>query len=387
MKETETLLHAYIDESGNTGFNLFDPAQPFFQNAAMSSHVDFDEVFESRVHWMADRLGVAYLHGNELGVEGVEQIAGSIAELIEFSQVRFYFAAVNKRDVAAIKFYDAIFDPGENPAAPTLSYGIRVLKFVLLFKFLSLLYEEDIRLFWDSMTSTPSVEAEGNATLAIENALRRVDLLPDSRSRQLVRDTLSWARDNIGTFSIWTPSKKLRYGHLPNLFTFPALVASISETAKRWDSRTEKIIHDQQSQFGQTLREWHALYEMAEPERIFNFGDTPIKFGDIRESKFEIRDSKTSAGLQVVDIVLWTFARIVSGKPLGPMSRELFNLCFSPDDFYLMSLRTIEAEVEDKLSAARTHTLTEDQLLDGMALVDEFEERRLDRLDGLRRGS
>ena len=373
-------MHAYIDESGNTGFNLFDPAQPFFQNAAMSSHVDFDEVFQSRVHRMANRLGVAYLHGNELGVDGVEQIAGSIAELLKFSQVRFYFAAVNKRDVAAIKFYDAIFDPGENPAAPTLSYGRRGLRFILLFKFLYLLDEEDIRLFWDSMTSNPSVEAEGNATLAIQNALHRVDLLPDSRSRQLVGDTLSWARENIGTFSVWTPSKKLRYGHLPNLFTFPALVASISETAKRWDRRTEKIIHDQQSQFGQTLREWHALYERAEPERIFNFGDTPIKFGDIRESKFEIRNSKTSAGLQVVDIVLWTFARAVSGKSLGPMSRELFNFCFSPDDFYLMSLSTIEAEAKDTLVAARTHTFTEDQLLDGMAIVDEFEERRLDRL-------
>lgn len=373
-------MHAYIDESGNTGFNLFDPAQPFFQNVAMSSLVDFDEVFQNRVQKLADRIGVAHLHGNELGVDGVEQVAADIAELIEFSQVKFYFAAVNKRDVAAIKSYDAIFDPGENPAAPIFSYGIRSLKFVLLFKFLHLLDEEDIRLFWDAMTSNPSPAAEEKATLAIENALQRIDSLPDARSRQLVGDTLSWAREYIGTFSIWTPSKKLRYGHLPNLFTFPRLVASISETAKRWDSRTEKIIHDQQSQFGQTLREWQALFERAEPERIFHLGDTPIQFGDIRDSQFEMRDSRTSAGLQVVDIVLWTFARTVSEKPLGPVAKDLFNFCFSPDDFYLMSLRTIEAEAEDALLSARTRTFTEDQLLDAMALVKEFEERRLDRM-------
>ena len=89
-------MHAYIDESGNTGFNLFDPDQPYFQNAAMSSHVDFDEVFQGRVQRMADRLGVEYLHGFELGVDGVEKIAGDIAELLEFSQVSFYFAAVNR---------------------------------------------------------------------------------------------------------------------------------------------------------------------------------------------------------------------------------------------------------------------------------------------------
>ena len=373
-------MHAYIDESGNTGFNLFDPAQPYFQNAAMSSQVDFDEVFQGRVQRMADRLGVEYLHGFELGVDGVEKIEGDIGKLLEFSQAKFYFAAVNKRDVAAIKFFDAIFDPGENPAASNLGYGIRALKFVLLFKFLYLLDEEDIRLFWDSMTSNPSPKAESNAALAIENALQRIDSLPDARSRQLVGDVLSWARENIGSSSIWTSHKKLRYGHLPNVFTFPKLIASISETARRWDRRTEKIIHDQQSQFGQTLREWHALYERAEPERIFHLGDTPIKFGDIRDSKFEMRDSKTSAGLQVVDIVLWTFARTVSERPLGPMANRLFNFCFSPDDFYLMSLGAIEAEAEDKLHAARTHTFTEDQLLDGMALVEEFEERRLDRM-------
>ena len=188
------------------------------------------------------------------------------------------------------------------------------------------------------------------------------------------------AQENIGTFSIWTPRKRLRHGHLPNVFTLPRLIASISDTARRWDRRTEKIIHDQQSQFGQTLREWHALYEKAEPERIFHFGDTPIKFGDIQDSKFEIRDSKTSAGLQVVDIVLWTFARTISERPLGPMARGLFDSCFSPDDFFLMSLGTIEAEAEVKLHAAMTHKFTEDELLDGMALVEEFEDRRLDRM-------
>ena len=42
-------MYAYIDESGNTGFNLVDPAQPYFLNVAMSSPVDFDAVFAERV--------------------------------------------------------------------------------------------------------------------------------------------------------------------------------------------------------------------------------------------------------------------------------------------------------------------------------------------------
>ncbi len=85
-------MHAYIDEPGNTGLNLFDPEQPIFMNVAMSSKVDFDDVFRERIQRIAKNAGAQYLHASELGVEGVEGIAPSLMELVEFSQVRFYFA-------------------------------------------------------------------------------------------------------------------------------------------------------------------------------------------------------------------------------------------------------------------------------------------------------
>ena len=129
-------MQAYIDESGNTGFNLFDPAQPYFINVAMSSKVDFDEVFRGRIQEIAAQVCAPCLHGNELGLDGVEEIAQSIIDLAEFSQVRFYFAAVHKPDIAGIKFYDAIFDPGENPAVPRHVYALTGLRYLLLFKFL-----------------------------------------------------------------------------------------------------------------------------------------------------------------------------------------------------------------------------------------------------------
>ena len=367
-------MHAYIDESGNTGFNLFDPEQPIFMNVAMSSKVDFDGVFRERIQRIAKNAGAQYLHASELGVEGVEGIAPSLMELVEFSQVRFYFAAVHKPDVAGMKFFDAVFDPGENPAAPRHSYIIRGLKFVLLLKFLNILEDGDVRMFWEAMTSDPSREAERQAVSAINNAIQRVGNLSDERSRLLIGDTLDWARNNIDRFSIWTPRKQDRYGHLPNLFTFPALLTSISDTAKLWDCKIDHIVHDQQSQFGQTLREWHSLFEgRPEPERIFHFGDTPIRFGDISDSQFAIRASRESAGLQLVDVVLWTFARSMLEKPLGPRSRELFEFCFSPDDMYFMSLGSIAAELEYTVGPLLMRPLSEDQLLDGMNFLEYVE--------------
>ena len=373
-------MYAYIDESGNTGFNLFDPAQPYFLNVAMSSPVDFDEVFRKRLTRIAQRAGVKYLHASEMGVHGVEAIARSVIELVEFSEVRFYFGFVNKPHAAAMKFFDAIFDPGENPAAPGHSYNLRSLKFLLLMKFVAISDSKDVELFWKAMTSARSSKSEKEAVSAIDNVIERVYALPDARSRQLVGDTLCWARNNIGGFSFWTHRKQTRYGHLPNLFTFPALFDSISRAAKDWNCEVDAIIHDQQSQFGNTLREWHSLFEGIEPERIFHFGDTPIQFADIRGSRFEMGDTRVSPGLQIVDVVLWTFSRTVSGKSLGPIATELYELCFSPENMFDMSLDSIVAELEYTANAVMTRPLSEEKLLKGMRFVDHAEQLRQRRI-------
>ena len=267
--------------------------------------------------------------------------------------MRFYFAAVDKQAVAALKFFDAIFDPGENAAAPPHSYSIRALKFGLLFDFLSIVREEEITQFWDVMSSTHTPESEMKATAVLNQVLERVDVIFDPRSKLLVGDTLRWARNNIDQFSFWTLERDPLYGNLPNVLTLPALFSGISDAAKQWGSHIDVIIHDRQSQFERTLREWHADFARHDGEQVFNFGDTPIRLADIHESNFEMRDSKSSPGLQLVDVVLWVFARSWSGKPVGPLSSELWELCFSPEDMYFMSLGNLAEELENHDFAGR----------------------------------
>ena len=92
-----------------------------------------------------------------------------------------------------------------------------------------------------------------------------------------------------------------------------------------------------------------------------------------------MRDSKASPGLQVVDRVLWTFSRSLSGKFLGQYSTALFELCFSPDNFYFMSLGSILEELERMHSIVMDLPLTEDQILEGMTLLRDVEQRRQER--------
>ena len=369
-------MHAYIDESGHTGFNLFDPAQPHFLNVVMSSPVDFDAAFRERVTHIAQMAGVEYLHASAMGKHGVETIAPSVIELVNLSKVRFSFAYVNKQDVAAMKFFDAVFDPGENPAAPYHTYATRGLNLLLFLKFAAILDSEDTRLFWKAMTRPRSPETEREAVSAIDNVIQRVCTLSDSRSRQLVGETLHWARNNIGRFSFWMPGEQTRYGHLPNLFTLPALFDSISRTAKDWDCNINKIVHDQQGQLEKTLKEWHALFESVEPKPLLYFGDIPFQPADIRDSQFEIGDSRVSPGLQIVDVALWTLSRVVSNQPLGRVSNELHELCFSPRDAFIMSIDWIDVELAHTMDAVMGKPMGAGQLWQGTRFVEHAEQLR-----------
>ena len=374
-------MYAYIDESGSTGANLFDPEQPYFLTVAMSSPVDFDSVFRERVAGITGSAGVSYLHANEMGVGGVEAIAGKILDLVELAQAKFHFVAVKKPDVAAIKFYDAIFDPWENPSAPRHGYSVRALRFMLLLKFASIITEEDAKEFWDVMMHTKSSQAEAEAVAVIERVIPRVSNLPDHRSRQLIFDSLEWARRNIGDLSFWLPDKKGKYGNLPNIFALPWLLQRISLAAKSWNTEVGTITHDRQSQFQGTLRHWHSLFANLEPEVIIPLGDTTLQFGDVRNSRFEIANSKESPGLQVVDIVLWTFSRWVLDRPLGPVSAELYETLLSPGEVYLQSLEGISGELEPILHQVNAAPLSEHQIEQAKELLEQFERERLTFLD------
>ena len=350
----------------------------------MSSKVDFDDVFRERVDRIARSVNMPYLHASELGVDGVEAIAQSLIDLIQFSQVQFYSVYVVKRDVVATKFFDAVFDPGENPAASNHSYVVRPLRYVLLLKFVSLMDMDDAQLFWEAMSNRQTPASETKAVTAIDNILRRLGILHDARSRQLIGDTLHWAKDNIGAFSFWSSGKRERFTHLPNIFALAPLFDGIYKFAKDWNSKVEKIIHDQQGQFGTSLRQWHQFRKELDPEPIHYFGDMRFQFPDIRNSKFEIIDSKESPGLQVVDAVLWTLSRIALSREMGPNSHKLFELCIAPEDIYILSLQWIEAEAEQMIGAIMRKPMSEDQLAKGKVFLESSEAIRQNKIKDAR---
>ena len=59
----------FIDESGNTGNNLFDASQPVLRYGTLSSRLNPDASWRKSAHAaMLRKLDVACLHANELGL-------------------------------------------------------------------------------------------------------------------------------------------------------------------------------------------------------------------------------------------------------------------------------------------------------------------------------
>jgi hypothetical protein len=80
-------MYFYIDESGQTGLNLFDPQQPILYYGVLSSPHNLNEVARPAVEALRERFGVERLHANELGLGRISSIASELEAL----QVEFDF--------------------------------------------------------------------------------------------------------------------------------------------------------------------------------------------------------------------------------------------------------------------------------------------------------
>lgn len=112
----------YVDESGHTGANLFDEAQPKLYYGLLSSDVNLDYVAEPHLVPLRKKVETDRLHAAQLGNGGLVLIADGLIDLQRRFKLRFDFYRVAKPDHAVICFFDQVFDQGMNPAITWTGY-------------------------------------------------------------------------------------------------------------------------------------------------------------------------------------------------------------------------------------------------------------------------
>lgn len=338
-------MFAFADETGNTGANLFDQAQPDFYTGALVTRSNFDVVLGSKFSAICKRAGIEALHASVLGVARLDTVAEPLLALLKKADARFFISRVEKRYLLATKLFDTFFDSGENPAVSWHIYNIRLLRLTLCFKVATLLTDDIAKRFWDMLMAKSEKTARAIIPEICTAMLARVPLLTDQRSRDVVTETFSWSLAHPHALDIFIASRQAKNGHMPNVVAFTNLLDGLEKLSKKWNRPLRKLVHDRQSQFEATLAEWHRLLSNASDEPIKRIDETVV-FQKVAGSTFEVSASDASAGIQVADLVLWLYRQAEGQKPLSEPLVDLLRFALNRAYFSDFSFDGVAKQIE-----------------------------------------
>ncbi|EIT6978145.1 DUF3800 domain-containing protein, partial [Vibrio vulnificus] len=241
-------MYFYVDESGQTGLELFDKNQPFLYYGVLSSKVNLDELALPCVQKLRKNLGVERLHAAELGNGRLVEIVDDLEALRKKFDIKFDFYRIAKADHAIISFFDQVFDQGVNPTVPWTAYWTP-LRYVLLLKLASLFNEDMAKEAWKARITIKNSTAEKLLINVCEAVLARVNILPDARSIEIITDALNWVIKNPEKIQYNADSKKDRLQISPNLIGFQSVMHGIAKRLEKSRSKSRKVVVDRQSQF------------------------------------------------------------------------------------------------------------------------------------------
>jgi hypothetical protein len=102
----------------------------------------------------------------------------------------------------------------------------------------------------------------------------------------------------------------------------------------------------------------------------------------VPNSQFRMATEETSPGLQVVDVVLWLFRRVVADKEIGPRGARLLTRVFQRGYQSDFSFDGVGSAVERKLDEIWNAPISDEQTQAGTELMAKSEENRIAAMRG-----
>lgn len=373
-------MYYYVDESGNTGLNLFDPVQPMLYYGVLGCRYDLDIKAEPLLVSLRLELGVDRIHANQLGVGRLTPIADRLAKFSKKDGIRFSLFTVKKPDHAVITFFDQVFDSGLNEAVSWQHYWTP-LRYAMLFKVAYLFDEELAKRAWAARREQNAARCDEELVKLCKDLRDRIDLLPDRRSRELVGGALTWAIAHPRAIGFGTDNRESALQISPNLVGFQQVLQGISVQSVGMGRKVKSIVVDRQTEFNAAQGELAEIYQKLRGHKTeMGPGMPTFDYSNIPEVPPTFKAGDQSAGLELVDVTLWIAKRLAEKKPLSP---ELENL------FRVQTRHGITDEVSlDALDRRWRHLAilpgaTKPIRPEVMELFDREEKKRLAALDGL----
>lgn len=336
----------YVDESGNTGNNLFDKQQPVLSYGVLSSRWDVDEHATAERDAILRTIAAPSLHANQLSHTQLRDISGALLELHSQYEFHFDYYFIDKPSFAVVTFFNAVFDAGLNDAMKRDWYWTP-LRFPLIYAIDSILDEDLRRESWQ-LCLVPREKVAGESTRIVsllEAVLSRVEAAHiDARMKEILSDALRFGIKSPGAmdFGIYSPTALS-----PNTICFQFVLTAIALRQKVHREKALRITVDRQTQFNPAqLRTYEIQSKIAASLRGDNEGrsrylahpflegareDTAALVSHFPEEKVTITQSSQSFGLQLTDTYLWLMNRLMQDRDIPEPLIEMLDAVIGRD--------------------------------------------------------
>ncbi|WP_272007770.1 DUF3800 domain-containing protein [Roseovarius sp. ZX-A-9] len=319
-------MYSYIDESGHTGSNLFDPNQPTLYYGILSSKTNLDVTAEPLLKKLRSKLDVERLHATELGVARLSEVAPHIKKFCASRDIRFSMVRVQKPDHAIMSFFDQVFDAGINKAVSWSHYWTP-LRFVSLHKVAYLFDEGLAKMAWKARQERNPAKCAAQLKELCALLLRRVGRLPDERSRDIISGALHWASENPFEIDYGVSNKDSALQISPNLIGFQSVMFMLATMSDKQSRKIRSIVVDRQTEFNRAQGELADIYvRMRGNDLAIGPGMPSFDMSKMPEVPPTFTAGDESAGLELVDGVLWVAKRRIEEKPLSAELNEMLRV-------------------------------------------------------------
>lgn len=385
-KDPATLrnLVGYTDESGNTGKNLFDDAQPYFWTGTVISSEDLDAKSAELAKNLRKILGVKELHGKDLRFQGIGRIALKLLEFIEENDCTFLFTRIEKEHIATIRLAEMLFDSDYNKAVSPWHDLNRIYRRMLTVPVATSLYKRDRRDFWKAYQ-------EGNVglfTQVLSNLQLRISQeVKDERERQLLLEPIGWALSHpsevfrplvpcTDSDSIDVPDPSDLDS--PNLVAMLQLVNGLHNILLDKHAKVFRFYHDTQNEFSKAMKDTFEIIKNVHLPK----NELLVKRVRTIQAQLEFFSSVSSFGLQLADVCLWLMTRLfknspgVEGQTCLPLLATIIKRAIIKEYTYDQLVSETQKEVEEIMA----RPLTPEAEKRGRQIQEMFEKRRIKRM-------
>ena len=320
----------HIDESGNTGNNLFDENQPRLSYGVLSSKTNADARCIDIHKKALATIDKDIIHANELGAQGLQKIAPHLFEMQKKMRFDFDYYFIEKPTLALVAFFDDVFDSALNEAVRWDTYWTP-FRYLIIHKLAFLFDETLLRESW-RLSTIKHIEHHTNDIVSLLTELRDRVLVSglDARSIEIISDAFNYGITNPLNLDFGSTNRKFIS---PNAVGFQFVVSCIAQrTRAKSRSKILSIIIDRQHQFNAAQIDTH-FYQTKIAEGIKNapekekiqyinhplmsvFNKDQLELKGLSDDELTVSRSVDSIGLQIVDVYLWITNKIISGYEL-----------------------------------------------------------------------